>query len=437
MSHSARKKLPTNRPSAQTRRLVEVEQALRESQQLLASITTNIAEGIFRRSLADGLLFVNEAYVRMFGYASAAAVRRVPAEKLYASPARRAAIVQRLQTDGHLRNEEVEYRRQDGSTFWGLTNATGIRDAASGRIIYYDGAINDITERKQADEQLLRFNQELEKRVDERTAELMEAKRDLLKALNQEKELSRLKTNFVSLVSHEFRTPLGVIVSSADILENYLDRLKPEQRTGHLQDIRHATKQMTLLMDEVLLLGKVEAGKMVVKPEPMDLVGFCQRLVDEQLSATNRKCPIVLDLAETVYQAHGDEAVLRHIFTNLLSNAVKYSPAGSRVQFSLRCDGEVAEFVVRDHGLGIPLEDQAHLFEAFYRARNVGDIPGSGLGLVIVKRCVDLLGGTIAIESEPRSGTMMTVRLKLFARPQKSRVEKPRPARTVKIKSKR
>jgi PAS domain S-box-containing protein len=411
---------PTAGSVAAAQRLAEVEQALRASQQLLASITTNIAEGIFRRSLTDGLIFVNDAYVKMFGYASADEVRRVPAAQLYATPAQRGKIVRQLERDGHLRNAEIQYRRRDGSTFWGLTNATGIRDETSGRILYFDGAVNDITERKQAEERLQRFNVELEQRVRERTAELTAAKRDLLKALNQEKELSRLKTNFVSLVSHEFRTPLGVIVSSADILEHYFDRLKPEQRTGHLQDIRHATKQMTLLMDEVLLLGKVEAGKMVVKPEPLDLAGFCQRLVDEQLSATNRKCPILLDLADTKQPALGDEAVLRHIFTNLLSNAVKYSPAGSRVQFTLRRDDEIAEFIVRDHGIGIPPEDQAQLFEAFHRARNVGDIPGSGLGLVIVKRCVNLLGGTIAVESAPRLGTTMTVRLKLFAAAKKN-----------------
>jgi PAS domain S-box-containing protein len=146
-------------------RLAEVEQALRESQQLLASITTNIAEAIFRRSLTDGLHIVNEAYVRMFGYASAEEVRSVPAENLYANPARRSEIVAMLERDGGLRNVEIEYRRKDGSTFWGLTSATGIRDENSGRILYFDGAINDITDRKLAEEKLQEFNRELEQRV--------------------------------------------------------------------------------------------------------------------------------------------------------------------------------------------------------------------------------------------------------------------------------
>ncbi|HEX5218041.1 MAG TPA: PAS domain-containing sensor histidine kinase [Verrucomicrobiae bacterium] len=406
-----RRNLPRTKPAT---RLAEVEQALRESQQLLTSITTNIAEAIFRRSLTEGLLFVNEAYVRMFGYASAEEVRQAPAEKLYAHPERRAGIVTLLERDGGFRNVEIEYRRKDGSTFWGLTSATGIHDETSGRLLYFDGAINDITERKHAEEKLQQFNRELEQRVRERTAELTEAKRELVKALAQEKELSQMKTSFVNLVSHEFRTPLSVIVSSADILENYFDRLKPEQRIGHLQDIRYSTQQMTKLMEEVLLLGKVEAGKMVFKPEPIDLAGFCQRLVDEQRSATSRKCPILLELKDLEATAHSDEALLRHIFTNLLSNAVKYSPAGSQVHFSIHREESEAVFEVRDHGIGIPAEDQKRLFQAFHRASNVGGIAGTGLGLVIVKRCVDLHGGTIAVESEPQRGTTFVVRLKVF-----------------------
>jgi signal transduction histidine kinase len=234
-----------------------------------------------------------------------------------------------------------------------------------------------------------------------------------------------LKTSFVNVVSHEFRTPLGVIVSAADILDNYFERLKPDQRAGHLQDIRHATQQMTGLMEEVLLLGKVEAGKMEFKPEPIDLQNFCGRLVDEQISATNRKCPILLDL-KISGAAAGDEMLLRHVFSNLLSNAVKYSPPGSQVHFTVNRDGDDAVFEVRDHGIGIPAADQKHLFEAFHRARNVGEIPGTGLGLVIVKRCVDLHGGTVTFESEPRHGTTFVVRLKLFSTVTRPRIQTPK-----------
>jgi PAS domain S-box len=262
------------------------------------------------------------------------------------------------------------------------------------------GAIMDITERKKAEA-------------------------ELRKALEHERELSELKSTFVNVVSHEFRTPLGVIVSSTDILEHYFDRLKADQRAGHLQDIRHSAQQMAGLMEEVLLLGRVESGRMQCKPEPIDLAGFCQRLVDEQLSATNRKCPIVLSIEGCGAEARGDEALLRHVFNNLLSNAVKYSSAGKNVAFHVRREGENAVFEIRDRGIGIPPADQKRLFEAFHRGVNVGETPGTGLGLVIVKRCVDLHGGSIQIQSEPGSGTTVTVRLTLFG-PERSANSKPR-----------
>jgi PAS domain S-box-containing protein len=282
--------------------------------------------------------------------------------------------------------------------------------------------IGQFIQRKQAEESLRRLNEELEKRITVRTQELAklngeleQARQDLLKALEQEKELNRMKTNFISVVSHEFRTPLGVIVSSADILESYFDRLKPEQRAGHLQDIRHSTRQMTGLMEEVLLLGSVESSRMQFKPEVIDLPGFCRRIVDEQLSATNRRCPIFLDVKVEGEAASGDEGMMRHIFGNLLSNGIKYSPVGSQVHFSVKREGVDTIFEVRDHGIGIPEEDRKQLFEPFCRGRNVGEIPGTGLGLVIVKRCVELHGGNISFESDPGRGSTFTVKLQLIA----------------------
>src|SRR5262249_21368652 len=248
---------------------------------------------------------------------------------------------------------------------------------------------------------------------------------DVRRALEQEKELSRLKMSFVNLVSHEFRTPLGVILSSADILQTYHDRLGPQQRATHLQDIRHATQQMTGLMEEVLLLGRVEAGKLQCKPEPLDLAGFCKRLVEEQVSASNQKCPIHLAIEPFPGSANADEGLLRHIFANLLSNAIKYSPAGKPVDFTVRREAADALFEVRDHGIGITAEDQKNLFEVFHRGQNVGEIPGTGLGMVIVKRCVDLHSGKLELASQLGTGTTVTVRLALFA-PIKRRRARPR-----------
>jgi len=162
------------------------------------------------------------------------------------------------------------------------------------------------------------------------------------------------------------------------------------------------------------LLSRVEAGRLGCKPEPLDLGDLCRRLSDETLSATQQRCPIVFKEHDLLSGARADEALLRHIFGNLLSNAVKYSPPGKPVELLVERQGTDAVFVVRDRGIGIPDTDIKLLFQPFHRARNVGEVPGSGLGLVIVQRCVDLHGGTIKLESTEGVGTSATVRLSLF-----------------------
>ena len=213
------------------------------------------------------------------------------------------------------------------------------------------------------------------------------------------------------MVSHEFRTPLGIIQSSAEILEDYLEQLEPAERRDHLRSIRTNTRRMAGLMEEVLLMGSLDAGKMEFKPAPLELRVFVRRLLDEVYSATNRRCPIQLHLGEMPGEIQADERLLQHILTNLLSNAVKYSDAGRAVRFELGRAGEEMLCVIRDQGIGIPEADRKRLFNAFHRGRNVADRPGTGLGLVIVKRCVDLHRGKIKVQSKPGKGTIVTVRL--------------------------
>jgi len=172
---------------------------------------------------------------------------------------------------------------------------------------------------------------------------------------------------------------------------------------------------MAGLMEEVLVLGMVEAGKMEFKPSTLELRVFCLRLLEELQTATERKCPVMFEPENVPTAALGDERLLRHIFSNLIGNAIKYSPAGSQVVFEIRTEGRQAVCVVRDRGIGIPQEDQERLFQAFHRGANVRDVPGTGLGLTIVKRCVELHGGALHLESQPGKGTTVTVSLPLFA----------------------
>jgi signal transduction histidine kinase len=282
--------------------------------------------------------------------------------------------------------------------------------------------------RARAEAQLQRLNEDLEQRVVARTAELADAntrlrgevaarksaQAELGIALEAEKELNQLKSSFVSMVSHEFRTPLEVILSSSNILDRYLDRLSHEKRHTQLRAIRKSVHRMNDLIEDVLLLGKFDAGGLACCPTPLDLAGFCRRVVNEIESATGRDGAIRFVSDDFNGEAVGDEGLLHHIVINLLSNAVKYSPPGKPVEFTVTRHQSGAELVIRDYGCGVPAADQQRLFTAFYRGSNVGQAPGSGLGLVIVKRCVDLHGGTIRYESVEGRGTTFTTVLPLF-----------------------
>lgn len=242
-------------------------------------------------------------------------------------------------------------------------------------------------------------------------------------ALAAERELGELRNRFVSMVSHEFRTPLGVIQSAAENLDAYFDRLQPEQRHNQLDHVIQATRHMAKVMENVLLLGRAEAGKMEFKPGPLDLAGFSENLVRQVNSANGNRCPIHFH-ADALPSARADEGLLRHILTNLLTNAVKYSKEGAAVECSLERQNGHAIFRVQDHGIGIPAADRKQLFSAFHRGRNTGQVHGTGLGLVIVKRCVELHGGEISYDSIEGQGTTFTVRLPLFGENVESNLQK-------------
>ena len=240
------------------------------------------------------------------------------------------------------------------------------------------------------------------------------AEAELLKALEREQELGQLKSNFVSMVSHEFRTPLGIIQSSAELLREFYARMPELERQEQLESISRNTRRMADMMEGVLVLSRLDAGKLDFQPAPLDLAAFCRRVFDEVLSATNHRCAIELLLHSISGHALADERLLGHIFTNLLSNAVKYSEPGATVQFTMARAGRDAVCTVRDQGIGISEEDQQQLFRAFHRGSNVGTRPGTGLGLLLVKRCAELHGGQVRVSSCLGAGTTVLVRLPLF-----------------------
>lgn len=244
-------------------------------------------------------------------------------------------------------------------------------------------------------------------------SERKRAEMELKRALERERELNQLKSNFVSMVSHEFRTPLGIIQSSAEILADYLEQLEAAERAEQLRSIIRNSRRMAGLMEDVLLLGRLDSGRMAFVARPLDPAALCRSLVEEVSSVTEARCPIDFSTGDLPAEAMADERLLRHILLNLLNNAVKYSPPGRHVGFDAAGAGGALRFVIRDEGIGIPEEDLPCLFEAFRRGSNVGQAPGTGLGLVIVKQSVGLHGGRIEVASRQGEGTTFTVTIPL------------------------
>ena len=370
------------------------ERALRESEEKHRVLFEASAQGVMLLS-GEQLLEVNPAAVRILGFQS-------PDQLVGLNPLDLTALSpeENAQPTDLARLKVQECIHGGSSRFeWAARTPAGADIAleiiltriptSEGFII--QAVVNDITDRKRAQD-------------------------ELLKALAHEKELGLLKTNFVSMVSHEFRTPLGIILSSTQILTDYHEELAAAERADQLASIHKNVRRMAGLIDEVLLLGRVEAGRVEFKPETVDLAGLCRRMADEVGSSTDARCPIMLTVPVETIDVSLDERLLNHVFTNILSNAVKYSPAGAPVQFRCGTDGDDAVFVVQDEGVGIPDSDQPWLFQAFHRGRNVANIPGTGLGLTIVKRCVELHGGDISIDSAVGRGTTVTVRVPAQAR---------------------
>jgi signal transduction histidine kinase len=238
------------------------------------------------------------------------------------------------------------------------------------------------------------------------------AARQMSKALDKEKELNELKSRFISITSHEFRTPLATIMGSTELLNRYSSRWEEDKKQIHYDRIGDAIERMNRLLEDVLLLEKNDAGKIELKLAPMNLILFCQTILQEislGIDGDKDKYELVFSTNRDEFEANLDENLLRHILNNLLVNAIKYSPNGGRIDFKLDCTSHKVTFKIEDRGVGIPDVDREHLFEFFHRSQNVGQIPGTGLGLAIVKKMVDLHGGTIVVDSQIDIGSTFTV----------------------------
>ena len=301
--------------------------------------------------------------------------------------------------------------------------------------------IIDITKRKKTDEalkkseeKLLKYASELESQVQERTKKLADAFGELKKsntqleveikirkkaenetrnALEHERELNELKSRFVSMASHEFRTPLSTILSSASLIDRYTQESEQNKRTNHVGKIKSAINNLTGILDDFLSLSKLEEGKIEINKTNLVVADMTHEIVEEMRSIAKHGQRIIFSNNGVNKDIMSDEKIFKNILINLISNAIKYSQPETEINVSLNQKDSAIEISIQDHGMGIPMDEQKRLFERFFRAKNATNIHGTGLGLNIVKKYVEMLGGDISFVSKLNEGSTFTVKIPL------------------------
>ncbi|MEO1352099.1 MAG: ATP-binding protein [Cyanobacteria bacterium J06635_15] len=306
------------------------------------------------------------------------------------------------------------------NAFWftGVAVGTGIITLS----VLYGWLLQTLRRQEQVVIELQSKNQAIIQNLQTKTVDLKSAKAALNKALGQRqaiettvkeieeaKEITDLKLNFFSLASHELRTPLSAILVSAQLLDNPKAEWSEAKRSRNLRRIQSSAKTMTQLLADILLLTRAEAGKLEFNPQNIDLQDFCNRLIEEVKFNTQALQSIPVRHQGECEYAHLDEKILRALLMGLLTNAIKYSPQESEIQLSIWGEHGHTRFQISDQGIGIPPADQQHLFDSFHRGQNVQTVSGTGLGLAVVKKCLDLHGGTIEVDSQVGIGTTFKV----------------------------
>ena len=369
-------------------------QELEIAEERYRSIFENAIEGIFQASMDGRYLSANPALARMYGYHSPtdaiAAIQHIGRD-LFVDTSEYDRLLAILERDGQAVDFEVLARRVDGTTIWVTENLRALHNG-TGRLVGYEGTVIDISARKEAEEKIQA-------------------------SLAVEKQLNRLKTDFVAMTSHEFRTPLTTILAAAESLDYYGERWLRDKRSAYLRRIQGAALHMGELLESVLTIGHADSGRLPFRPVPLAVEPWCCALLEEL-------GPLVGDDREILFEVSGvppagqpiclDEQLLRHVLVNLLSNALKYSPPNCNVTFGVTYGDGTITFWVRDRGIGIPEADLPRLFDSFHRASNVGQRQGTGLGMAIVKRSLELHGGTISVSTQEGKGTTFEVQFPVF-----------------------
>lgn len=406
-------------------RLHQAERELAQSVRRFEAVFANATIGIIVCNRAGAIVSANQMAHQQFGYEDGElAARRIEALVPNAAGRRHEKLRESFNAQPSVRSMgahhgDLEALRKDGSVF---PVEVSLSYFSLDEELFVVSYILDITYKKNAQQALIserqrveRLNAELEQKVADRTHALLntleqleQRKDELAKALAAEQELGELKSRFVSMASHEFRTPLTAVLTSASLIEKYPNSEQQDKRLRHLERIRQSVTHLNDILEEFLSVGRIEEGKVDARPARLDLPELLRDIILDvqgllkpgQTIAQHTDCPDPVWL---------DASLLRKIVVNLLSNAIKYSGENSVVTLRAACNAGQLTLAVQDQGVGISPEDQEHLFERFFRARNVTTVPGTGLGLYIIAKYLELMRGTIALQSTLYVGTTVTI----------------------------
>lgn len=376
-------------------------------------------EGILITDESGTILRVNPSIERMFGYKASELVGK-PIEILIPTRFHHRHVHHRQNFAPQPRAMGLGFdlfgMRKDASEFPVEVSLSPYESTQGRNIIAF---LIDITIRKQAETQLLSYKSQLEKEVEERTLILKEAikklentKSELDQSLKRERELNTMKSRFISIASHEFRTPLATVLSSLSLVEKYADLHQIESRNRHIARIKSSIKHLTEMLNDMLAVNKVEEGKVMINAYSFPLLPFLEEIQGDVGGILKKG-----QLIETDFQfpanssIYSDPKIVRPILMNLLGNAIKFSSENQIITFKISQHDLFWHIEIRDQGIGIPKEDQAEISNRFYRSSNAANIQGTGLGLNIVYQYVQLLGGKIHFESQENSGTIFYIQL--------------------------
>jgi two-component system sensor kinase FixL len=389
-----------------------------ENAALLIAIIQNAIDGIITIDERGKIESINPSACKLFDYTPDEVIGK-NVSMLMPPPDKQQhdEYLNRYQRTGYAHiigvGREVTGLKKNGSTF---PFRLGISEVQySGRKIY-TGFIHDLTREKEAENQLKEYAVHLEELVEERTRSLnatvealQMAKEEVSLSLEKEKELGLLKSRFVSIASHEFRTPLTSVQLSVSLIEKYAEPLNSPNIIKHVGKIKNAVGNLTSILNDFLSLEKLESGMQKAAYHDFDLVQFAEVITEEMQVLAKQNQNIIYQHTGTKSTVRLDQNLLKNCIVNLVNNAIKYSGENTFIGFTTEINKWECIITISDNGIGIPEADQKHLFEAFFRAHNTGTIPGTGLGLNIVARYTSLMNGKIDFKSDVNQGTLFAI----------------------------